>query len=350
VLPCIPRPRQSIRSLKNSTKEGNGVLEHRIPAYHISGHEERSGHGTVYLSHPTLPLHTIQIYSRANDHTLNWNFIKPMGHILQNRREEFALLLNKWIAECNRSHPRCLDRIRNGCLPTRVIDVGDNEGKTPFLYISSQERGRYLALSYRWGKDSFIRTTKSNTAMLEMRLEMSILPKSFRDAIEITRALGVKYICIDSLCVVQDDMKDWEVESSRMATVYLDAYLVLAASQSESASGVLLDPTYNYSRQYQEIGKIGTGGLSTTWTYARIASKDTTNIRNGRFILIGFATMFLIPRWLKGLGLYKKHSWQDVLFILQETSYSGSARTPVDVNVSEVIWTQTAMINTTASF
>lgn len=73
--------------------------------------------------------------------------------------------------------------------------------------------------------------------MMEKCLDMSILPKTYRDAIEITQALGVKYVWIDSLCIVQDDVKDWEVESSRMATVYYDAYLVLAASQAEDASG-----------------------------------------------------------------------------------------------------------------
>lgn len=112
------------------------------PQHHTSVHGRRSGHGTVYLSHPTLPLHTIQIYSGANDHPLKWKFIRPMGHILQDRREEPAPLLNKWVAECNRSHLWCCDRIRNGRLPTRVINVGNNKGQSPFLYISSQERGR----------------------------------------------------------------------------------------------------------------------------------------------------------------------------------------------------------------
>jgi hypothetical protein len=160
-----------------------------------------------------------------------------MRHILQDRRQEFAPLLNNWIAECNISHRQCLDRIRNAILPTRVINVGDNKGQSPFLYISSQEPGRYLALSHCWGKNSIIRTTKSNITMLRKRLDMSTLPKTFRDAIEITRALGVKYLWIDSLCILQDDMEDWENESARMTRVYHDAYLVLAASQSESASG-----------------------------------------------------------------------------------------------------------------
>ncbi|EHK19955.1 uncharacterized protein TRIVIDRAFT_155817 [Trichoderma virens Gv29-8] len=46
------------------------------------------------------------------------------------------------------------------------------------------------------------------------------LPKSFREAMQITRRLGVEYIWINSLCIIQDDSRDWEHEAAIMGKIY----------------------------------------------------------------------------------------------------------------------------------
>jgi hypothetical protein len=58
------------------------------------------------------------------------------------------------------------------------------------------------------------------------------LPKTFRDAIEITNLLYLKYLWIDSICIIQDDPDDWEKESSQMARVYSNSYVTIAAARS----------------------------------------------------------------------------------------------------------------------
>jgi hypothetical protein len=55
------------------------------------------------------------------------------------------------------------------------------------------------------------------------------MPKTFRDAIVITKELGIQYIWIDSLCIIQDSASDWAYEASRMASVYLGALVTIAA-------------------------------------------------------------------------------------------------------------------------
>lgn len=63
------------------------------------------------------------------------------------------------------------------------------------------------------------------------------LSRTFRDAVQITRALGCRYLWIDSLCIVQDDTRDWERESGTMHLVYTCAYLTIAASESHDSNG-----------------------------------------------------------------------------------------------------------------
>jgi hypothetical protein len=62
------------------------------------------------------------------------------------------------------------------------------------------------------------------------------LSKTFQDAITITRKLGIQYIWIDSLCIVQDDKEDWRAESSKMDSVYGNSYLTINASYAKDGS------------------------------------------------------------------------------------------------------------------
>jgi hypothetical protein len=48
----------------------------------------------------------------------------------------------------------------------------------------------------------------------------------------ISRLLGLQYLWIDSLCIVQDDAVDWQVESSKMAVIYENSYITIAANNT----------------------------------------------------------------------------------------------------------------------
>lgn len=66
------------------------------------------------------------------------------------------------------------------------------------------------------------------------------LPKTFRDAVIVTRSLGVRYLWIDSICIIQDSRPDWERESACMEEIYRKAYLTIAASASpDNSTGFL---------------------------------------------------------------------------------------------------------------
>lgn len=70
-----------------------------------------------------------------------------------------------------------------------------------------------MTLSHCWGAEEEWpqRLLKENYG--SMRAEMADLPRTFREAIQITRLLQVRYLWIDSLCIIQDVPADWEVEA-----------------------------------------------------------------------------------------------------------------------------------------
>ncbi|USP76920.1 HET-domain-containing protein [Curvularia clavata] len=65
-------------------------------------------------------------------------------------------------------------------------------------------------------------------------LPVERLPKSLKDAIFLTRALGIQYIWIDSLCIIQDCDEDKDREMTRMAKIYKDAVFTISAARARS--------------------------------------------------------------------------------------------------------------------
>jgi Heterokaryon incompatibility protein (HET) len=152
--------------------------------------------------------------------------------------EDRADLLREWIQTCNMSHQNCSDLANQ--LPTRIVDVGEDGIREPYLKISSPgETAHYIALSHCWGSNptAVVRTTTATIGCHKQQLPLSTLPKTFRDAIAITRSLGIQFLWIDSLCIIQDEPADWERESAVMCAVYSQAYLTIAASASKDSSG-----------------------------------------------------------------------------------------------------------------
>ncbi len=124
-------------------------------------------------------------------------------------------------------------------MPTRVVDLGPPGSN---IFVTKGQLGKYMALSYSWGnavKHKIRLQNSSYTAMLHSIDEAS-MTKTHQEAFRLARDLGFRYIWIDALCIIQDDDKDWETESSRMADIFDSAEITLVAARSrESTLGFL---------------------------------------------------------------------------------------------------------------
>ncbi|KAH0533005.1 hypothetical protein TsFJ059_001628 [Trichoderma semiorbis] len=92
----------------------------------------------------------------------------------------------------------------------------------------------YIALSHSWGNTMPIQLIASRLAEFTSGIAFSDLPATFRDAAALTLELGVSYLWIDSLCIIQDSASDWLHEAQRMASVYAFSHLTIAASASKN--------------------------------------------------------------------------------------------------------------------
>ncbi|KAH7348015.1 heterokaryon incompatibility protein-domain-containing protein, partial [Pyrenochaeta sp. MPI-SDFR-AT-0127] len=147
-------------------------------------------------------------------------------------------MARNWVRDCNQNHEACCPRRtqEETPLPSRVVDVGDGLDQPPRILESNGRSGAFAALSYCWGSHPSLRTTQMSLKSHLSQLPLQNLSATVRQAIEVTRGLGLRYIWIDALCIVQDDPDDWAREAAQMLQVYSNASVTISASTSSEAS------------------------------------------------------------------------------------------------------------------
>ncbi|KIW87237.1 uncharacterized protein Z519_12140 [Cladophialophora bantiana CBS 173.52] len=165
---------------------------------------------------------------------------KPGSYLIEpsaDTSSSLALAL-LWIAECINNHTECAVSPRTR-FPRSLINIGQEPiGIVPTNNLHSLgEDAHYVALSHYWGGPGSIlppKLTMKTLATVEQGIPDSDLPPTFLDAVRTTRALSFRYLWIDSLCIVQDDRTNFEIECANKNSIYSNADLTIAASDAMS--------------------------------------------------------------------------------------------------------------------
>lgn len=148
-----------------------------------------------------------------------------------------------WYQECRSNHPTCRNwRREKRALPTRLIQIfgPDNGSAHPSARLCDTKglptNTPYVSLSHCWGKGVLFTLVQKNLESLRQEIPISQLPKTFQDAIYVAFELGISYLWIDSLCIIQDSKEDWTYEAKRMGDVYLHGDFNISATAYENGS------------------------------------------------------------------------------------------------------------------
>jgi hypothetical protein len=122
-----------------------------------------------------------------------------------------------------------------------------------------------------------LKTENHSLEQHKQGISWNILPRTFQDAITFTRRIGVRYIWIDSLCIIQDDSGDWERESAQMASIYANSFLtIVAAKAANSTQGCFaIIPEKERTHKITGVGARAGGAFTV---YARPSIKHADNI------------------------------------------------------------------------
>ncbi|KAH8588004.1 heterokaryon incompatibility protein-domain-containing protein [Bisporella sp. PMI_857] len=170
--------------------------------------------------------------------------------LLEMGTERNFSLLREWLQDCDKSHSDHRYDSANKKLPTRLLDVGDSKNSERLLlYDTNEKRGediewkKYIALSHCWGGATPLRTEKGTIEAHRKAMKFEDLPELFQDAVTVTRNLGMQFLWIDSLCIIQDDENDWQREAKRMQDIFASAYCTIAASTAKNSKEHFLPRT-----------------------------------------------------------------------------------------------------------
>ena len=165
--------------------------------------------------------------------------------------------LRNWIERCDQEH-KCCHSEQLPVLPTRILDVGDPESTGNVKLVETNgKRGQYIALSHCWGASNSFLTTRDTLESMHNGFLLDQAPATFRDAIVLTRCLRIRYLWIDSLCIIQRDNEDWNRESSRMGDVYRNAYLMVAAATAADDAEGFFKPRPQIQCSMKIVGPLG---------------------------------------------------------------------------------------------
>lgn len=154
-------------------------------------------------------------------------------------------LVKRWIGACH-EHPICQMNYspdKEAFRPTRLLAVGKPSEPTIRLVEDPELPSgplQYVALSHCWGTTTMPMTLLTrNIDTMKTSISVRDLSKNFQDTITIARGIGVPYVWIDSLCIIQDSPNkiDWEKESVRMGLVYAHAVCTVSATASADSRG-----------------------------------------------------------------------------------------------------------------
>lgn len=197
-------------------------------------------------SPPDYPQWSLSTISKAN----RWirDCVEQAGHCKERKSSTGAS--SKSIAESTE-----IEDLGGRILPTRLLDLSpdlssrsdDATSDDIVLFETASLRGqegepssqtdnlRYAALSYCWGGvDPTAKTTNANFKHGCRTIEFSSLPQCLKDAVAVTRSLGVRYLWVDALCIIQGDADDWAREAGTMFSVFRNAYVTIGAALSPS--------------------------------------------------------------------------------------------------------------------
>jgi hypothetical protein len=129
-------------------------------------------------------------------------------------------------------------------MPTRILEISlrENDDYSIRLHESNGQTAPYVALSYIWSKkpQTFL-TLLDNINERMQQIDAKNLPKTVMDAVRCTQGLGLKYLWVDSLCIIQDSDTDKAKEIGRMSGIYKNAYATISAAKATKCEDSFLE-------------------------------------------------------------------------------------------------------------
>lgn len=157
-----------------------------------------------------------------------------------NGSDETFKKVSSWLNEClheqrrgKRTHANC-PRPSENYMPTRLIEISssENQCRLRLRELKGSVAELYAALSYCWGPDQPFRLNHTWLDEWKVDIPWSKLPQTIKDGVAVCQGLGIRFLWVDSICIMQDDANDKAAEIAQMPKIYRNSTLTIAASRA----------------------------------------------------------------------------------------------------------------------
>ena len=154
-------------------------------------------------------------------------------------------LVKSWLLDCDTLHCKgaeqkdweekaCISSFVNLSSQTDITVVDIRHSCLVEIAMGS----RYVALSYTWGGDQPFKNDRAHNSALHqpgaLQKYWNAIPRTIQDAVTFTKLIGIEYLWVDSLCIIQDDAYHKMRQIANMANVYSSAYLTIVAAHGST--------------------------------------------------------------------------------------------------------------------
>ena len=211
----------------------------------------------------TIPFYSLPTYSyvlELKESSVNPTFTEPNLHGFM-PQPSFTFLtrttstnasidscwpfLERCFSNCRENHSKCKRAASLAhSYPNRFLelDFKNPEGMIRLCHTKHfTSLLPYMTLSHPWGSmsDAVFKLMEGTLQELEKGILITSLPTCYQDAIRLANKFGISYLWIDSLCIMQDQLDDWEREASIMADIYNNSIINISATKARNSNETL---------------------------------------------------------------------------------------------------------------
>lgn len=145
-------------------------------------------------------------------------------------------MLSSWLEQCIHQHEICHVKLSH-TQPARLLDLNAFPASKDIRLVHTRDTGAtaYATLSYCWGNTNRLMLRKENYELFKSQIQLEDLPRTVQEAIEVCRALSMRYLWVDALCIIQEDSEDFTREVANMGAIYTGSLFTVAAADSTDA-------------------------------------------------------------------------------------------------------------------
>lgn len=217
-----------------------------------------SEQGVREIVHLQVALRTLSQSTQPDESDAEENSVEDILKSVRVRRaapEVDVSLLSSWLRRCESIHRDNCSQIPSTrheharVMPAFVIDVKS------CCVVETPSDCRYVALSYVWGTAKTLKHVKDNSDALQVQGSLSTLevPGTIRDSMRLVHGIGERYLWVDALCIVQDDIRMQQTQISQMHEIYTGALLTIIAAFGNNADSGLPGVYPNNRAQAQQL-------------------------------------------------------------------------------------------------